>query len=189
MSLRHGFKSRANEISVRLRRGQGLVAHAPIDLRLIAKRLDIDIVPLGSFGQQHPVAVKQLSIIDPGAFSAATLRGECGKCIIVHNDSHDPGRQENSLSHEIAHVLLGHPFSLPIDISGCRNIDRDIEDEAAWLGATILISNEAALHILRSDLDDDAACKIYGVSLQLLRMRVNASGARIRLNRFLSSTR
>jgi hypothetical protein len=183
VSLRRGFKSRANQISVRLRRGQGLSPEAPIDLRVVAGRLEIDILPLSSFRREYPGPVKQLSKIDPSAFSAATLRGDCGKRIIVHNDSHDRGRQNNSIAHELAHVLLGHPFTLPIDASGCRNIDRDIEDEASWLGAVILITDEAAIHIVRSAFDSDTACSMYGVSLPLLRMRINGSGARIRVQR------
>jgi hypothetical protein len=80
-------------------------------------------------------------------------------------------------------VLLGHPFTFPIDASGCRNLDRDIEDEASWLGPTILVSNEAALHIVRRAFDDETACSMYSVSLPLLRMRINASGAMIRVRR------
>jgi Zn-dependent peptidase ImmA (M78 family) len=148
---------------------------------VIAAGLQIDVVPLSSFCQQLPAAVTQLSKIDPGAFSAATLRAECGKRIVVHNDFHDHGRQRNSISHELAHVLLGHPFTLPIDGSGCRNIDRDIEEEATWLGATILISDEAAVRIVRSAFDTDTACAMYGVSQPLLRMRIGVSGARIRV--------
>jgi hypothetical protein len=183
MSLRRGFKTRANQISVRLRRGQGLPAHAPIDLGVVAARLQIDIVPLSSFALEFPKAVRQLMGIDTAAFSAATLPVGDSKRIIVHNDAHDCRRQRSNISHEIAHVLLGHPFTLPIDASGCRNIDRDIEDEASWLGAAILISNEAALHIVRNALDNESACTMYGVSLPLLRMRINASGAMIRLRR------
>ncbi len=183
MSLRRGFKASANRISVRLRRGQGLPAHAPIDLTVVAARLQIDVVPLSSFGVDFPKAVRQLAHIDTGAFSAATLPVGDSKRIIVHNDTHDCRRQRNNISHEIAHVLLGHPFTLPIDASGCRNIDRDIEDEASWLGAAILISNEAALHIVRNAFDNETACNLYGVSLPLLRMRINASCAMIRVRR------
>jgi len=183
MSLRRGFKASANRLSVRLRRGQGLPAHAPIDLAIVAARLQIDIVPLSSFAAEFPKAVRQLAHIDTGAFSAATVPIDVSKRIIVHNDTHDCRRQRNNISHEIAHVLLGHPFTLPIDASGCRNIDRDIEDEASWLGACILISDEAAMHIVRSAFNDERACAMYDVSLPLLRMRINASGAMIRVRR------
>ena len=61
MSLRRGFKSRANQISARLRRSQGLPPEAPIDLAIIAARLKIEIVPLSSFVAEYPKAVRQLA--------------------------------------------------------------------------------------------------------------------------------
>lgn len=183
MSLRRGFKASANRLAIRLRRGQDRQPHAPIDLEIIAQRLGIEIVPLSALAKESPHAVRHLSIIDSDAFSATTIRFDNGKRIIIHNDSHHPYRQRSNLSHEISHVLLGHPFTYPIDNSGCRNHDRDLEEEASWLGATILISDEAALHILRQAFDDETACSLYGVSVPLLRMRINGSGARIRHSR------
>ena len=183
MSLQRGFKARANRISVRLRHSLGLKSEAPIDLSAIARRLDIPIVPLSSFVAIVPQAVKQLMVVDQGAFSAATLELENGCRIIVHNDSHKLGRQHNNLAHELAHVLLGHRFTLPIDSSGLRLIDRDIEEEANWLGATILLTNEAAMRIVKDDLSESVACAEYGVSPPLLKMRLNASGALIRKRR------
>jgi Zn-dependent peptidase ImmA (M78 family) len=99
------------------------------------------------------------------------------------NDSHSEGRQNSNVAHEIAHLLLGHDFTLPIDASGCRSIDRDVEDEANWLGPTLLIPNEAALHILCEEMDEAIACCRYGVTAAVLKMRINTSGARIRIAR------
>jgi hypothetical protein len=183
MSLRRGFKAEANRISVSLRQSLGLSAEAPIDVDVAARKLGLIIVPLSSFRQTDPGAVRQLTEIDPGGFSAATV--PCGphKRVIVHNDSHDRSRQRSNIAHEIAHILLKHQFSLPIDTSGCRNVDRDVEDEATWLGSVILISNEAAMHIVRSSMDKSEACRKYGVSAPMLRMRINASGALIRVAR------
>jgi Zn-dependent peptidase ImmA (M78 family) len=183
MSLRRGFKASANRIAVRLRRGQNCAPQEPIDLEVIAERLEIKIVPLSALAKEAPQAVRHLSITDSDAFSATTIRLDAGKRIIIHNDSHHPRRQRSNVSHEISHVLLGHPFTYPIDNSGCRNHDRDLEEEANWLGAAILISDEAALHILRRGIDEETACSVYGVSLPLLRMRINGSGARIRHSR------
>lgn len=115
MSLRRGFKTRANQISVRLRKGQGRSPQAPIDLGIIAERLGIEIVPLSVLKGDCQTAVRRLSIIDNGSFSAATLPIDSGQHIIVHNDSHDPRRQRGNLAHELAHLLLGHPFTYPID--------------------------------------------------------------------------
>lgn len=109
MSLRRGFKARANQISVRLRKGQGRSPQAPIYLEIIADRLGIEIVPLSVLKGDCQTAVRRLSIIDNGSFSAATLPIHSGQHIIVHNDSHDPRRQRGNLTHELAYLLLGHP--------------------------------------------------------------------------------
>jgi hypothetical protein len=82
-----------------------------------------------------------------------------------------------------AHILLGHPFTFPIDGSGSRNIDRELEEEANWLGPTILVSDEAALHIVQNELPTDTACMHYKVTEPVLRMRINASVAMIRKKR------
>lgn len=183
MSLRYGFKAEANRISLRLRQSLGLRPEAPIDLDAAARRLNLEVVPLSSFLDECPDAVRQLTFTDRGAFSAATI--PCGpqRRLIVHNDGHDRRRQRSNIAHEIAHMLLEHAFTLPIDNSGCRIVDRDIEDEASWLGAAILISDPAALYIVRSSMDTMTACETYGVTEPLLRMRINASGAKIRMAR------
>ena len=103
--------------------------------------------------------------------------------VVLHNNVHSRVRQRANIAHELAHVILDHPFTLPIDPTGSRNFDRDREDEANWLGPVILIPNEAALYIVREALDSSSACAKYGVSSQLLQMRINASGARIRIAR------
>jgi Zn-dependent peptidase ImmA (M78 family) len=136
-----------------------------------------------SFATECPDAVRQLTRGDQSAFSAATLPLDDGRRIIVHNDSHSRARQRSNIAHELAHVILDHPFTLPIDSTGSRNLDRDIEDEANWLGSVILISDEAALHMVREAMDSRTACIQYEVSGPLLRMRINASGARIRVGR------
>jgi len=183
MSLRRGFKASANRLSLRLRRSQGLAPEAPIDLNIVARRLSLEIIPLSDFRDECPNAVRQLVHIDSGAFSAATVPCDDGQRVLVHNDSHDVGRQSSNIAHELSHVLLGHPFTLPIDTSGCRNLDRDVEDQANWLSGTILISDEAAVHIVRMNMTAATACDLYRVSAPMLRMRLNASGAYIRVSR------
>lgn len=183
MSLRRGFKAQANRISVQLRRSLGVLPHAPIDLNPVAHHLGVSIVELTSFAAECPDAVRQLTRIDGSAFSAATLPLDGGRWAIIHNDSHIWVRQRSNIAHELAHVILKHPFTLPIDPTGCRNLDRDIEDEATWLGGVLLISDEAALNIVREAMDARTACTRYEVSGPLLRMRINASGARIRIAR------
>jgi Zn-dependent peptidase ImmA (M78 family) len=161
----------------------GLAPDAPIDLGLIAKRLGIEIIGLSTFRDEFPDAVHHLSKIDTTAFSAATLQVGPTKRIIVHNDNHNARRQRTNIAHELAHILLGHELGLVLDASGKRIINGDAEEEATWLGSVLLISDAAAVHIVRADMDTETACRTYGVSAPILKMRVNASGAKIRVAR------
>ncbi len=98
---------------------------------------------------------------------------------ILHNDAHSPGRQSSNL----AHALLLHPATPPINSGGCRDWDPILEEEAEWLSGALLISDEAALHIIRSGMSDDDAETLYGVSRKMLQFRLNVTGARIRVAR------
>ena len=182
MSLRRGFKTRANQTLPFALEAPGRT-RGPDRPGGYCRAVGDETVLLSMLKGDCQAAVRRLSVTDNGSFSAATLPVDFGRHIIVHNDSHDPRRQRGNLAHELAHLLLGHPFTYPIDPSGCRNMDRDIEDEASWLGPTILVSDEAALHIVRQGFNEETACQVYGVSLPLLRMRLNGSGARIRHRR------
>jgi hypothetical protein len=73
---------------------------------------------------------------------------------------------------------LPHPPTPPFAHHGCRNFDDAIECEANWLGPAPLISVEAALYIVTQGLDDEAASRLYRVSRDVIRMRINVGGAR-----------
>ncbi|TAI59863.1 hypothetical protein CWO89_43865 [Bradyrhizobium sp. Leo170] len=66
---------------------------------------------------------------------------------------------------------------------GSRHYDPVIEEEANWLGPALLVSEEAAKHIARMSLPVAKASEVYGVSEDLMRMRLNVTGALIRAAR------
>ena len=179
MSVPHGFKAQANRIALGLRRQMGLLDTAPIDMEDLASRLRLPVVPVTTFAEFCPGAIRQILDRDPSAFSAMLLPFETGRIILI-NDKHSFGRKNSSLAHEIAHVLLAHPPSQIFSQPGCRSFNKDMEDEAACLSGYILIPNEAALRIVWSNNDPETACEEYGISRQMLDFRLNTSGARKR---------
>lgn len=183
MSVPHGFKAKANRIAIGLRRQMGLQDIAPLNLEDLASKLGFPVVPVTEFLGACPKAVAQIVVRDPTAFSAMLLPVEIGRVILV-NDKHSFGRKNSSLAHEIAHALLAHPPSQVFSQPGCRNFNRDMEDEASCLSDYILIPNQAASHIVWSNSDPEAACEEYGVSRKMLNYRLNVSGARIRRERW-----
>ena len=73
--------------------------------------------------------------------------------------------------------------SLALKGDGSLNWDGELEEEANWLAGALLISEEAALNIVRNGLTEDQAINVYRVSRPMLRFRINVTGARTRVAR------
>ena len=183
MALPHGFKSKANRIAVGLRSQMGLAASAPINIRSLARQLGISVLCLTEFEDWCPKQVVHLVERDREVFSALLISmGGNGRLIIV-NDAHSIGRQNASIAHEIGHALLAHPLE---DLSArvnCQEFDGEFEEEANFLSGCIMITNEAARHIVWSKTERYSAQRMYGVSRKMLEYRLNISGALIQFRR------
>lgn len=148
----------------------GLSPTDPLDPFEVCTRLDIQVIRLSEIDPHSSFLGSESS-----AFSAVTVpRGI--ETAIVHNDSHHPYRQRSNLCHELAHCFLGHECSPPLTEKGERARDGGIEGEANFLGGSLLIPNEAALHIVSNGLMSTAQ-RLYGVSQPMLTYRLRMSGA------------
>ena len=87
------------------------------------------------------------------------------------------GRQASNLAHELSHALLGHVPTPALDARGCRDWDGAVEAEADWLAGALLIPDEAALLIARRGWSLETAAQHYGVSVPMVRYRLNVCGA------------
>ena len=176
VEFHRGFKTRANNIALGLRKQAGLEKTAPLDPRDVFERLSIQIVPLSEFRNICSSAAQAL-LSHSGGFSALLLPLGQGKRIVIHNDSHSPRRQVSNLAHELAHVLLAHPAERVCMGDLGRRADSLVEDEAAFLGGCILVPNEAAYRIAFSGVDSQTAADGYGVSEEMMTYRLRMSGA------------
>src|SRR6266849_7824155 len=172
MPLEWGFKSYANKIARETRDELGLSSASPLDPWALADYLGIPVIPLSVLESEAPEAVKQLGRRDKGAFSAVTVFSGYKRMIVV-NDSHTRGRQASNVAHELAHSLLQHRPKAAFDDKGARHWEEDQEDEAEWLAGALLISEEAALEIVRQSLSQKDAARLYGVSVDMIRFRLN----------------
>ena len=152
-----------------------------LDPHKLAVHLDIPIVGLSEFLVEAP-SIDHLLNIEPTAFSAITVFSGSRRTI-VHNDAHIPGRQASNLSHELAHGLLLHEPAPALDNRGCRYWNQDIEDEATWLAGALLIPEPATLEIIKRKLTIQSAALCFGVTSAMVRYRLNATGAKIRISR------
>ena len=185
-TLRRGFKTEADTLAKELRTELGLSPAAPLSPWKLADYLSIPLFPLSELRSFIPKDVSYLMNSGSSQFSAATIFFGTRRRIIF-NDAHHTRRQASDIAHELAHGLLGHPPGPPLSDEGCRNFDPRLEAEANWLGPALLISKEAALEILRKGLSLEAAARTYGVSQQVVQMRLNVTGAKKNLGPSRSS--
>lgn len=183
MKYRRGFKTEANSYARDMRSELGVEPHGSLCPWKLADHLGYIVVKLSDFSTAEPKAVTYFTSGSGQAeFSAVTLPND-GAPWIIHNDSHSVGRQAANLAHEAAHGLLCHQPAPLTDARGVRIFDREQENEANWLGPALLISDEAALHIAEQGLMHAVACERYGVSLELLQMRLRVTAAPTRVAR------
>lgn len=179
MSFQRGFKTQANQIAKDVRLELGVKSWEPLDPFALAYHLEIPVVPISEYSNDAPGAVNHFSEEGRYEFSAATIFSGT-KRLIIHNDAHSAGRRNSNLAHELAHGLLLHPSSPALDLNGCRNWDKTIEMEADWLAGALLITDEAALKIVRDGLSISDAAIVYGVTEKMVQYRLNVTAARKR---------
>ena len=181
--MRRGFKAEAKKIAHQVRWEIGLGPVSPLDPWRLAEWLGIPIEPLSGFKETAAGSVRYFSTVGRSDFSAVTIF-DGPRRLIVHNDYHSRARQVSNVCHEIAHGLLWHPPAPILDERGCRYWNKEIEDEANWLSGVLLVPDEAAIAVVKDGCALELAALKYGVSKQLIRFRINVSGARKRVQRF-----
>jgi Zn-dependent peptidase ImmA (M78 family) len=100
--------------------------------------------------------------------------------LIVANSAQSARRQNSVVMHEMAHIMLGHEL-VDGTITGSgffvpSTFNQDQEDEAAWLGGTLLLPRPALLWMRRRRMSDEDAATHFGVSPDLLKWRVRMTG-------------
>lgn len=182
MEYRRGFKSEANATAAEIRAELGLRALDRLDPWALAAHLEVPVIPLSDYRDDAPGALRHFTEVEVDAFSAVTVfRGP--RRTIVHNDAHVPGRRASNVAHELGHALLLHDPTPALDARGCRLWDQSIEDEAQWLAGALLLTEDAALSIVRTRTSLRAAAEHFGISEKMVSYRLNITGARKRVAR------
>lgn len=175
--LRRGFKAEAERIAARIRSELKLAPTEPLLPETLARHLGIRVVPLTELTSYGFPEHRLRHLVGDGVedFSAMTvLQG--GRRLIVYNQAHSPGRRSSSLAHELAHILLEHePVTQPL-VDGCRRWSASIEEEADWLAGVLLVPRAAALSVVRAGTPLHVAAEAYGVSVAMMRWRINSTG-------------
>ena len=184
MPLRRGFKSESERIVKRVQSDLGMSADQSVALEALADLLSIEIragdelIPLQRF--------VDLEEIQPGAFSACTLRPSADRTVIIYNPVSSESRRRSDLAHEIAHILLNHELSRierlgDITFFSC---DANQEEEAGWLSGCLLLPRPLLLSAVHRGSSAREIAQNYGVSERMAQYRLNVTGV-VRQNRAL----
>lgn len=177
--MQRGFKSYAEDLAVQVRKEMGIPAHGRLCAFQLADFLGIPTLGFSkltdgatSFG----VTAKQLKTLEKEVHGLCIPLGT-GRAILF-NDNNPPARQQSDVAHEASHILLRHPLA-DIVSGAVGDRSKELEEEAAHLGGTLLMPLPAALHVLQRHMTMDAAALEYGISTEMVTYRCNVSGARL----------
>lgn len=185
-ALRRGFKTWCENAARGYRRELQLGPVAPLDPRLLARQLGITIWTPADIPGFSTKDVLHLTVTARESWSAATLRDGDASLIIINN-GHTLTRQNNSIAHEIGHIVLRHePAKMYVTEDGLMMMSEynpNHEDEATWFAGAILLPRDALLDVAHQGLTDRVAADRYGVSDAVLQMRRRLTGVDIQLSR------
>lgn len=190
--FRRGFKSWCEQVAAKLRRDAGLGQSDAIQPATIAADLNVRLVPATALSDLPPATLERLLHAHNESWSAITV-SDGDRHLVVYNPAHSAARQANDVAHELAHIILKHTptfsFMNPEKKLLIRSFDKNQEDEANWLAASILLPRAALLAMRSKRIKNDEICSRYGISAQLLTYRLNTTGVDRQMARRRSATR
>lgn len=185
-SLRRGFKTWCENAAVGYRRSLDLARNSALDPRLLAQHLNVTIWKTADVPGLDPAVLNHLTKVDPESWSAVTLRLPDANLIVI-NETHVLGRRNNSLAHELSHIILKHePAQAFVNADGLMmmtHYNKTHEDEADCLAGTLLVPRETLIQLLDQGYDDAELSKYFKVTVDLVRMRRNRTGVDIQRSR------
>ena len=185
-TLERGFKAWAERMAVAVRRKYGLSPTEPIKPWKLADQLGVRVVSPLDFPELPSDIRTQLLERDPTGWSAATLLvGDTAT--VIYNPKSSPGRQASDVIHELAHIMLEHdPAAVVFSEDGqmaTRTFDQKQEDEANWLGWTLLLPRSALVAARQQRMAKAQIAKAYGVSERLVGYRLQVTGVDVQMKR------
>ncbi len=177
--LRRGFKSQCERRSVEIRKSLGLAQDDPLPGVDLAHQFGATIWNESDVADVPALDLRQLTVVDGQSWSAFTLRIR-NRHLVLFNSSQSAPRINSVIMHELAHIALGHELhSASLSEDGHlipSNYSQDQEDEADWLGGTLLLPRPALLRIRRDGLTDTAAMNKFLASEEMLKWRFRMTG-------------
>ena len=106
---------------------------------------------------------------------------------MAYNPTHDVGRINNSLCHELSNPILNHQHGQLLTFADCvmRDFNERQEEEANWLAGSLLAPEAALKRAKLAGRSHAETSRLLGASEDLVRWRWAKSG----IDRYLSAGR
>jgi Zn-dependent peptidase ImmA (M78 family) len=163
----------------------GLTPVQPLDPRALAEWVGVPVEPISCLtGDGLAAFVDHFRSDGQTMFSAVTIFPDypSHRRVILYNDANPRARQNSDIAHELSHGLLLHEPRHAI-VNGCRDYNRDEEEEANWLAGCLLIPRQAAVRLAQSRAPKAQLVAEFGVSEKMYDWRLDVTGARIQVRR------
>jgi len=176
--FKRGFKKEAEEWGLKIREEMGLTKFSPVDAFALAKHKKI---PVFTFDEIlcDLEAEKNLLNNHP-SFSALYTINRDGKKIILYKNTDSSARQQSSIMHEIAHILLEH--TVPMELINLANrfgltYNNTLqENEAKFLGGCLQLTIPSLFASLKKNMTHFDIAEKYFASIEMVNYRINISG-------------
>lgn len=184
--MRRGFKAWCERTSIEYRQTLGLADDYYFEPDRLATKLGVHVIAIDKLPSLSEASRKQLTKSDPQSWSAITVVVGATR-VTVLNPTHTVSRKRNSLTHELAHVILNHNLAgVGIFEEGLliqQSCDREQEEEADWLSGALLVPRDMLLKAYLQSPDSAACADLFGVSVKLLEWRLRMTGVLVQARR------
>lgn len=179
--LKRGFKAKAEKIATECRENLYIHPCAPLCAFKLAQHLNVGVHNATEFLKEEE-EIKKLEgrDVEEYGWSALTMVTKIGNRIIIHNNFHNPARQQSNIMHEIAHIICEHrvkevsqKLNLPF---GMRNFDKLQEEEAIYLGATLQLSKPCLLWARKRNMTKYEIASHFNASVEMVNFRMSMTG-------------
>lgn len=178
-TLERGFKAWCERSAIAIRAELAIDAHLPLNARQLAEHLGVSLITPGQLPGLPADILTQLTNVDPQGWSAVSFTIG-NSATVIYNGRNSKGRQSSDIMHELSHVILNHePSQIILSVDGelaMRTYDSKQEDEANWLGWTLLLPRPALTHCVRMRMTIGQIAEAYEVSEQLVKFRRGMTG-------------
>lgn len=173
--MRRGFKAKAERLAEEIRSDMGIRPSEGLNAVSLATHAGAEVRRADELTSLSKLA--KLEALQPGAFSACTFNVR-GQAIIAYSPLASHGRTQSDVTHEVAHILLGHDLQTVQQLDGISffTCDPDEEQEANWLAGCLLLPRKLVLQAVARGLSASDIAKNYGVSMAMAEFRVRATG-------------